>query len=71
LYNKERDKLMDVEGLLSFAGSVCGNEVWEEIIPYLKNERAANNNIAEDAVFSKAIDTAQLRLTIYQGGVNA
>ena len=57
---------MDAEGLLSLAGSVCGNDVWEDIIPYLRNERKANNNIATDKVFDKAITIAKLRYEIYR-----
>lgn len=56
---------MDVEQLLSLAGSVCGNEVWEDIIPYLRSERRANSNIASDKVLRDAITTAEIRLLIY------
>jgi len=61
---------MDPEQLISFAESVCGNQLWEEIIPFLKSERK-NNYLADIKVFDIAIDIANIRLAIYEQQVNS
>ena len=61
---------MDNEQLISFAESVCGHGQYNEIIPYLKYERANNNNIAEDKTFNDSIEICKIRQFIYESAVN-